>query len=216
MKEITDIVYHFSEKEFLILLASAGVEHLPCFQGELLSVAGIPQEDYNRELFGLAKRGLLESRVDALYMPEKYARLFRTIKQRKMTLCLRSRGKLTYYYIGSGPAAVEAQNGEEVGAYVRLGYLEKDRLPARLREGMPEAAVPDSVYKNGEEEQLPEEMEETGGLELTDGKEERIVLWKFFEWRGKLYTEKDEGPEKSRFLKDDFFRTLWKTVEERS
>lgn len=216
MKEITDITYHFSEKEFLILLASAGVEHLPCFAGELASIADIPREDYNRELFALAKRGMLESRGDALFMPEKYARLFRTVKQRKITLCLRTAEHLVYFYIGSGCAAVEAQSAAEVGAYVRLGYLEKDALCQRIREALPRAVVPDSVYKEGEEEQLPEETEEIGALELRDEGEELLALWKFYEWRGKIYTEKAGVQGKSRFLTEDFFRKLMTILEERT
>ena len=215
MKDITDIVYHFSEKEFMILLASAAVEHLPCFQGELASVAEIAEEDYNRQIFGLAKRGILKSRGDALYMPEKYALLFRTIKRRKMTLCLHFRDRLSYFYIGENSAAVEAQSAAEVGAYVRLGYLGKEALFAGIREDLPEAVVPDTVYKEGEEEQLPEEMEEIGGLELTDEREDLIATWRFFEWRGKLYTEKDEGPKKQRFLVEEFAHILKTIMEDR-
>ena len=215
MKEITDIAYHFSEKEFLILLASAGVEHLPCFAGELASVADIPQEDYNREIFGLAKRGMLESRGDALFMTEKYARIFRTVKQRKMTLCLRYADRLVYFYTGSGCVGVEAQSAAEVGAYVRLGYLEKDALCQRIHDALPEAVVPDSVYKEGEEEQLPEETEETGALEIRNGAEEMLALWKFYEWRGKIYTEKAGEEGKKRFLTEDFYRKVMTILEEK-
>ncbi len=215
MKEITDIAYHFSEKEFMILLSSAGVEHLPCFAGELASIADIPQEDYNREIFGLAKRGMLKSRGDALYMPEEYARIFRTVKQRKMTLSFLYMERLEYFYIGSGSAAVEAQSAAEVGAYVRLGYLEKDAFCQRIREALPGAVVPDSVYKEGEEEQLPEEAEETGVLKILDEKEETIASWKFYEWKGKIYTERSGEQGKKRFLTEDFYRRLMTILEEK-
>ncbi|MBR3525124.1 MAG: hypothetical protein IKO11_04690 [Lachnospiraceae bacterium] len=216
MKEITDVVYHFSEKEFLILLASAQVEHLPCFAGEHASVADITQEEYNRELFGLAKRGMLESRGDALYMPEKYSRIFRTIRQRKLTLSLYDPERLLYFYIGNDSMAVEAQSGAEVGAYVRLGFLEKDALSQRIRDELPQAMVPDSVYKKGEEEQLPEDMEECGGLTVTDGREEPVVSWKFYEWRGKYYTGKDGEEKMTRFLTEGFYNRLMEIVEERT
>ncbi|MBR3307996.1 MAG: hypothetical protein IKI75_12185 [Lachnospiraceae bacterium] len=138
--DISDVIYSFSETEFNLLASAAGIKELMCFSSD----GGVKLPDragYDRLLFGLSKRGVIEERDGVIAMAEPYAGIFRCIRDRKFTVHYLGRDEETILY-RNGENLVRAVPGRGDNEYIRLSLLDASQLSVILEELLPETLIP--------------------------------------------------------------------------
>lgn len=157
--------------EFYILANAAGIRKLVCYRNEdIQKEPEINQEEYNRAIFSLYKRGLLLSTGENFTMQEEINKVFLSLRKSRQIAGVESNrenaGQVCMYFCDHFFVAVMPGIREE--EYVRISVHKTENLEEFLSEKglLPDDTLSEELLEAQKDEMLvgagPEELERAG------------------------------------------------------
>ncbi len=142
-EELSDIKYIFNEVGFEILAAAAGIDELMCFVQD--DTTPTSEVMYKRELLALAQRGIIEVEDERILVLKPFSDIFRTIANRNKIIKITSNNETVFFYLTDRLDAVEASAGRKKGDYIVMGYISCQVIKDRIRDILPDNAIPEDI-----------------------------------------------------------------------
>lgn len=148
----------FSKTEFAVMTMAYGIEKLVCFQEpEKEEWSPLQQsEEYNRAVFGLYKKAMLENSENGLKVSKEAKSIFSILKECRAVLTTETKNvAISGYclYFGQNEDFIILRPGTRVGEYIKAERARKEELQEFLEESgiLPEETISEKFLEDRQE-----------------------------------------------------------------